>query len=53
MQAILELLQNILFSHNYIPHGHCYLWQKPLVALHLVSNALIAIAYYSIPVMLI
>ncbi|GAX37137.1 GAF domain-containing protein [Nodularia sp. NIES-3585] len=53
METVSELLQNFLFSENYIPHGHCYLWQKPLVALHLVSDALIAIAYFSIPVMLI
>ncbi|MEA5513010.1 histidine kinase, partial [Nodularia sp. UHCC 0506] len=53
MQAVSELLQNLLFSNNYIPHGHCYLWQTPLVALHLLSDALIAIAYYSIPVILI
>lgn len=38
---------------SYIPHGHCYLWQTPLVGLHLVSDALIAIAYFSIPAMLI
>lgn len=37
----------------YIPHGHCYLWQTPLVSLHLVSDALIAIAYFSIPAMLL
>ncbi|MEB3280457.1 MAG: GAF domain-containing protein [Lyngbya sp.] len=46
-------LENILSSHSYIPHGHCYLWQTPLVGLHLVSDALIAIAYFSIPAMLI
>ncbi|MBL1175279.1 MAG: GAF domain-containing protein [Pantanalinema sp. GBBB05] len=38
---------------SYIPHGHCYLWQTPLVGLHLISDALIAIAYFSIPAMLI
>ncbi len=36
----------------YIPHGHCYLWQTPLVTLHVVSNLLIALAYFSIPVTL-
>lgn len=43
------------FSHFYlyIPHGHCYLWQTPLVSLHLVSDVLIAIAYFSIPAMLL
>lgn len=36
-----------------IPHGHCYLWQTNLVALHVASDALIAIAYYSIPIALV
>jgi two-component system, sensor histidine kinase and response regulator len=53
MPAVSELFQNFLSSRNYIPHGHCYLWQTPLVALHLLSDALIAIAYFSIPIMLI
>lgn len=50
---MLELLKNLLSSSQYIPHGHCYLWQTPLVGLHVVSDALIAIAYLSIPAMLI
>ncbi|ELR99037.1 diguanylate cyclase [Gloeocapsa sp. PCC 73106] len=39
-------------SNPYIPHGHCYLWQTNLVFLHLLSDLVIAIAYYSIPVFL-
>lgn len=50
---MLELIRSILSPSQYIPHGHCYLWQTPLVGLHLVSDALIAIAYFSIPAMLI
>jgi len=38
---------------RYVPHGHCYLWQTPLVGLHVVSDVLIAIAYFSIPAMLV
>ena len=38
---------------GYIPHGHCYLWQTPLVSLHVVSDLLIALAYGSIAVMLV
>ena len=34
-----------------IPHGHSYLWKTELVGLHLVSDALTALAYYSIPLM--
>lgn len=50
---MLDLIRDILSPHYYIPHGHCYLWQTPLVGLHLVSDALIAVAYFSIPAMLI
>ncbi|MEG4321988.1 MULTISPECIES: PAS domain S-box protein [unclassified Microcoleus] len=48
-----NLLNNLLFTGNYIPHGHCYLWQRELVALHIVSDSIIALAYYSIPLSLI
>src|SRR4030095_11650516 len=41
-----------LFSSNFEPHGHCYLWNPGLVGLHVVSDALIAVAYFSIPVTL-
>lgn len=50
---MLELLKNLFSPTQYIPHGHCYLWQTPLVWLHVVSDALIAIAYFSIPAMLV
>ncbi|MEM9808191.1 MAG: ATP-binding protein [Cyanobacteria bacterium P01_D01_bin.56] len=39
-------------SSQYMPHGHCYLWQTPLVSLHVVSNVVIALAYLSIPLTL-
>jgi signal transduction histidine kinase/ActR/RegA family two-component response regulator len=42
-----ELLSNF-FSTAFIPHGHCYLWKPGLVWLHLISDALTAIAYYSV-----
>ncbi len=44
---------NLLFTANYIPHGHCYLWQRELVALHVISDSAIAIAYFSIPLSLL
>jgi two-component system, sensor histidine kinase and response regulator len=50
---MLELLKNLLSPSQYIPHGHCYLWQTPLVWLHIISDGLVAIAYFSIPAMLI
>jgi two-component system, sensor histidine kinase and response regulator len=48
-----HILKTIISPGQYIPHGHCYLWQTPLVGLHVVSDFLIAIAYFSIPAMLI
>jgi hypothetical protein len=39
--------------HNaYMAHGYCFLWQPPLIALHVISDALVALAYFSIPVLL-
>ncbi|HBL13777.1 MAG TPA: hybrid sensor histidine kinase/response regulator [Cyanobacteria bacterium UBA11162] len=43
----------MIFAEFFIPHGHCYLWKPQLVGLHLVSDALTGLAYYSIPLMLI
>ena len=50
---MLDFLQTLISPSQYIPHGHCYLWQTPLVLLHVISDALVAIAYFSIPAMLI
>ncbi|MDZ8140142.1 MAG: ATP-binding protein [Nostoc sp. DedQUE04] len=46
---ISELWTNFFTSESFIPHGHCYLWQTNLVWLHILSDAFIALAYYSIP----
>lgn len=48
-----ELLGTLVFSDSFIPHGHCYLWRPSLVWLHLLSDVFIALAYYSIPIMLL
>ncbi len=37
----------------FLPHGYCYLWQPGLVGLHVVSDSIIALAYYSIPLGLV
>ncbi|GAB4533061.1 MAG: hypothetical protein Tsb0014_18090 [Pleurocapsa sp.] len=36
-----------------MPHGMCYLWKPWLVGLHLVSNGVIALSYFSIPITLV
>ncbi len=50
---MLEFLNKFLASGSFIPHGHCYLWQRDLVLLHLISDALIGLAYFSIPLTLL
>jgi len=32
-----------------MPHGYCYMWNPGLVWLHVVSDSLIALAYFTIP----
>ena len=50
---MVDFFKNIFASDFFIPHGHCYLWKPELVGLHIISDALIALAYYSIPLTLI
>jgi PAS domain S-box-containing protein len=45
----MDPLQQLFSSDAFMPHGHCYLWTPSLVWLHAVSDALIALAYASIP----
>jgi PAS domain S-box-containing protein len=35
-----------------MPHGHCFFWQPSLIWLHVISDILIAAAYFSIPLIL-
>ena len=44
---------NLLAISSLMPHGTCYMWNPGLVGLHLVSNAVIALSYFSIPITLI
>ena len=48
----MQWLGEFLSSDSFLPHGYCLLWRQDLVALHLGSDALIALAYYSIPISL-
>jgi len=44
---------DLLDIKNFIPHGYCLSWSPVLLWLHVVSDLLITVAYYSIPLMLI
>jgi hypothetical protein len=36
-----------------LPHGVCILWDESLLLLHVISDAVIALAYFSIPIALV
>lgn len=50
---MLQFLQSFFSGGSFIPHGHCYLWKPWLVWMHIASDSLIALVYYSIPVILV
>lgn len=49
----MNLLEKLFSSDNFMPHGHCYLWEPSIVRLHVISDGLIVVAYLTIPVTLI
>jgi signal transduction histidine kinase len=49
---VLEFFSKLLET-DFMPHGHCYFWRPEIVGLHVVSDALTAIAYFVIPLGLI
>ncbi len=46
---MLQYLQTLFDSSTLSPHGYCLVWRPELIWLHVGSDAIIAIAYYSIP----
>jgi ribulose-5-phosphate 4-epimerase/fuculose-1-phosphate aldolase len=41
-----------LLASDFMPHGHCYRWQPEILWTHVLSDAGIALSYFSIPVAL-
>jgi len=48
---MIEFFQKI-FTSDFLPHGTCYLWNPAVLWLNVVSDLIIAAAYYAIPVLL-
>jgi signal transduction histidine kinase len=46
-------LGRLFSTSDFMPHGMCYDWNSTLITLHVSSDALIAFAYYSIPLTLV
>ena len=49
---MLQYLHQLWDSGNLSPHGICLLWRPELIWTHVSADALIGIAYYSIPIAL-
>ncbi|MGX9430735.1 MULTISPECIES: response regulator [Bradyrhizobium] len=46
------MLERLFDSSTLSPHGICLLWEPGLIWLHVISDAVIAAAYFSIPIAL-
>ncbi|HEX4140710.1 MAG TPA: hypothetical protein VHY09_10215, partial [Candidatus Methylacidiphilales bacterium] len=46
-------LERLFSTREFMPHGMCYQWNGTVISLHVISDALIALAYYSIPLTLV
>jgi signal transduction histidine kinase len=40
-------------GEHFLPHGHCYMWTPGILWMHVISDILIAMAYFTIPFVLI
>jgi signal transduction histidine kinase len=49
---MMKWLSDVFLERGLTPHGYCLLWNPDLILVHVISDALIALAYFSIPVVL-
>lgn len=49
----MNFLERLFSTDGFMPHGMCYLWNPAVIWLHVISDGLIALAYYSIPLTLV
>ena len=49
---MVQVVKQLLFA-DFMPHGYCYLWDARIVWLHVISDGLITLSYYCIPLVLI
>jgi len=49
----MDLIQRLFSTDEFMPHGMCYMWNPAVICLHVISDGLITMAYYSIPLTLV
>ncbi|WP_298976097.1 ATP-binding protein [uncultured Roseobacter sp.] len=50
---MLDVIRSIFDSAQFVPHGMCLLWRPDLLVLHGGSDVLIALAYFTIPLLIL
>ncbi|MCW7537677.1 ATP-binding protein [Aquabacterium sp. A7-Y] len=50
---VLSLWQDRSVADRLLPHGYCFTWSPTLLGMHVVSDALIGLAYVTIPLTLL
>ncbi|QHT68470.1 PAS domain S-box protein [Rhodocytophaga rosea] len=48
-----EFFEKLFSAGDFMPHGHCYFWESDILWTHVVSDGLIGISYFVIPLCLI
>ncbi|HEY3800158.1 MAG TPA: sensor histidine kinase [Caulobacteraceae bacterium] len=46
-------LTSFFSTAGFLPHGYCILWRPDILALHVVSDVIIAASYFSIPLAIV
>ncbi len=44
-----EFIAKLFDSENFMPHGQCLLWEPEVLWLHVISDVIITLSYFSIP----
>ena len=47
-----DLLSQLFSDRGFMPHGMCFQWRPEILWLHVISDLIVAIAYFSIPLVL-
>ncbi len=47
---MLSFFKDLFDSGMFMPHGQCFLWYPEVLWLHVISDIVISLAYFSIPV---
>ncbi len=45
----MDVIKHIISENGFMPHGQCFMWQPAILWLHVISDSLISLSYYSIP----